>query len=89
LGVTIKILLSLIFFAITFTLAFSCSDDDGGIETNYHDKVVNVNLTNKSWYTSINKYSDSLFFGHINLKISGSTDAHEIYIETFGDGEIG
>ncbi len=83
-----KTINSLMFVVIIYLLLFSCSVKKKNNPIIYDDKVININFTTTDWYTSINKYSDSLFFGKINLKIAGSTDADSVFIKTFGDGLI-
>jgi len=81
-------LLSLFALSMAITVLFSCSKNESDNPVIYSDKVVKVSFTNTIWYTKVNKYNDSLWFGNINLKIAGSTNVDKVLIKTFGDGEI-
>ena len=82
----------IILLGILIAGIYSCNDstinpDDNTI--NYHDSVVNVNLTKVNWFTTIVKNNDKLYFGNIFLNLQGSTNAENIFIETYGDGVVG
>jgi hypothetical protein len=83
-----KTLFSFLLLIAAFTFVSACGDSSSNNPIVYQDNIVNVKLTNITWFTTIHKYSDSLYFGNINLKMNVTTNADQILIKTFGDGLI-
>ena len=84
-----KTLFSFLLLVVVIAIVSACGDNSSNNPIVYQDNIVNVKLTNITWFTATNKYSDNLYFGNINLKMDGTTNADKILIKTFGDGEIG
>ena len=83
------------FSRLLFTVVFvfcifsACSKNKEDNPMVYQNKSANVKLTNSTWYTTLTNNSKGLYFGHVSLKIAGSTNADKILIRTSGDGEEG
>jgi hypothetical protein len=83
-----KTLFSFLLLVTAFALFSACGDSSSNNPIVYQDNIVNVKLTNITWFTTSHKYNDSLYFGNIYLKMEGNTNADKILIKTFGDGHI-
>jgi hypothetical protein len=55
-----KTLISFLLLVVAITIVSACGDNNSENPIVYQDKVVNVKISNITWFTATNKYSDSL-----------------------------
>ena len=70
----------ILFLSVVLTIA-SCEKAED-------NSPPNLSVTSSDWFTTTTGNLTDGFFGNVYLSISGATNADNVTIETYGDGEI-
>lgn len=79
--------------SILFCIAILLSAMTGCKESNYaeskkpHSGKLELKIINASWFTKTEKLGHAML-GHVNLAVTGVTNANRIIVRAYGDGEI-